>query len=210
MRGYECYIYHLDKNNKLVKNQNNSCWAGLKEKFYYFKPANVEPISSHNKNVEIDLKPGFERIIFINKYKDNSGKVTEKDQKRIVYLINKITPCSIVLINGKNYIKYALLKNHYSNLLLLNFIRTLWHYPNCTKKFNIDQYYIDINKRIPNKMDVLSFMLKCVKDNISEIVNYEGDHNFIYNDIKIKTKQQLLDYIGQSMEYFLKKRITSL
>ena len=28
MRGYNCYIYHL-QNKKLVKNSNDACWAGL-------------------------------------------------------------------------------------------------------------------------------------------------------------------------------------
>lgn len=33
MRGYECYVYHLE-NKKLVQNSNYACWNGLNTSKY--------------------------------------------------------------------------------------------------------------------------------------------------------------------------------
>src|SRR5690349_1875805 len=111
MRNYQCYIYHL-QNNKLIKNSNNSCWAGLNRKIF---------TDDYGKNIILDIKT--KDYIYIDQYIE--PEITDKVRKRIVYLINKITPCKFILIDNKIYIRYKLLKNHYSNLLLLNFIRIL-------------------------------------------------------------------------------------
>jgi hypothetical protein len=137
MRNYSCYIYHLNKNNNLVENSNNACWAGLNKSQY------------------------LNTYIYIDKYIES--EITDKQRKRIVYLINKITFCKFTTIKGKIYIQYKLLKNHYSNLLLLNFIRILW-YKNET--FNNEQFFIDICKPKPRNLDYLEFMITCVKNNV--------------------------------------------
>ena len=117
MRGYKCYIYHLQKNNKLIENSNNACWAGLNNSQY------------------------LEKDIYIDKYIE--PEITDKQRRRIVYLLNKITLCKFTTIENVKYIQFKLLKYHYSNLLLLNFIRILW-YKN--KSFNNEQFFIDICK----------------------------------------------------------------
>ena len=125
MRGYECYIYHLQKNNKLIKNSNNACWAGVKYDKYLGKD------------------------IYIDKYIE--PEITDKQRKRIIYLLNKITPCKFKTIKNVKYIQFKLLKYHYSNLLLLNFIRILW-YKN--KAFNNEQFFIDICKPKTKGLDI--------------------------------------------------------
>jgi len=100
MRDYCCYIYHLE-DKRLIENLNIACWAGLNKNKYY------------------------NTYVYIDNYIES--EITDNQRKRIVYLINKITPCKFKTINGKVYISYKLLNNHYSNLLLLNFIRILWY-----------------------------------------------------------------------------------
>ena len=191
MRGYECYIYHL-QNKKLVKNSNHACWAGLNRAIF-----------SDDKGDYIILDAKTKDYIYIDKYIE--PEITDKQRKKIIYLINKITPCKFVTIDNKVYIKYKLLKNHYSNLLLLNFIRILW-YKNGS--FNNEQFFIDICKPKTRGLDYLEFMMTCIKNNVesNDSWNY-GDHSFVYKNIIPKTKEMLLKYTGKSMQTFLQCKI---
>lgn len=179
MRSYDCHIYHLN-DSKLIKNSNNACWAGLKYTKYY--------------NTDI----------YIDKYIE--PEITDKQRKRIVYLLNKITLCKFTTIKNVKYIQFKLLNNHYSNLLLLNFIRILW-YKN--KSFNNEQFFVDICKRKPKNLDYLKFMMTCIKNNVNKTNSSwdHGDHSFVYLNIIPKTKEILFKYTGNSMETFLKCKI---
>ena len=178
MRCYKCYIYHL-QNKKLVKNSNDACWAGVKYDKYLGKD------------------------IYIDEYIE--PEITDKQRKRIIYLINKITPCKFVTIDNKIYIKYKLLKNHYSNLLLLNFIRILW-YKN--EAFNNEQFFIDICKPKTKGLDYLEFMMTCIKNNVNDSSTFgHGNHSFVYKNIIPKTKEMLLKYTGNIMRTFLQCKI---
>ena len=177
MRYYDCFIYHL-QNKKLIQNNNNACWAGLKYSKYF------------NTN------------IYIDKYIE--PEITDKQRKRIVYLLNKITSCKFVTIEKVKYIECKLLKNHYSNLLLLNFIRILW-YKNGS--FNNEQFFIDICKRKPRKLDYLEFMMICIKNNVSSDPYNHGNHSFVYPNIIPKTKEMLYKYTGNTMFKFLQCKI---
>ena len=77
MRGYECYKYHLI-NKELVANPNTACWAGLDNSKYLGKD------------------------IYIDEYIE--PEITDKQRKRIVYLLNKITPCKFTTIKNVKYI----------------------------------------------------------------------------------------------------------
>jgi hypothetical protein len=181
MRNYNCYIYHL-KNNKLIENSNTACWAGLNKSQYLGKD------------------------IYIDKYIES--EITDKQRKRIVYLINKITLCKFTIIKDKTYIQTKLLKNHYSNLLLLNFIRILW-YKNGA--FNNEQFFIDICKPKSRNLDYLEFIMICIKNNV--IYNnswHYGNHSFVYDNIIPKTKEMLLKYTGDSMRTFLQCKINDI
>ena len=191
MRCYKCYIYHL-QNKKLVKNSNDACWAGLNRARF-----------SDDKGDYIILDAKTKDYIYIDKYIE--PEITDKQRKRIVYLINKIVPCKFVTIDNKTYIKYKLLNNHYSNLLLLNFIRILW-YTNLS--FNNEQFFIDISKPKPRNLDYLEFMMICIKNNVDSKGSWNyGDHNFVYKNIIPKTKEILLEYTGSSMQNFLQCKI---
>lgn len=196
MRGYECYIYHLE-NNKLVKNDIHACWNGLNRSKYRKYDKNQK------QSVNIILDDKTKDYIYIDKYIEK--EITNKQRKRIVFLINKITPCEFIMINDKIYIQYKLLSNHYSNLLLLNFIRILW-YKNGS--FNNKQFFIDICKRKTKGLDYLEFMMTCVKNNVETASSwYYGDHSFVYLNIIPKTKEMLYKYTGNIMSTFLQCKI---
>ena len=180
MRGYECYKYHLI-NKELVENSNTACWAGLDKSEYLGKD------------------------IYIDEYIE--PEITDKQRRRIVYLLNKITLCKFTTIENVKYIQFKLLNNHYSNLLLLNFIRILW-YKN--QSFNNDQFFIDICKPKTKGLDYLEFMMTCIKNNVNNAPKgswYYGDHSFVYLGIIPKTKEMLLKYTGNSMQTFLQCKI---
>ena len=180
MRDYRCYIYHLI-NKELVENSNTACWAGLNKVEYLGKD------------------------IYIDKY--IQPEITDKQRKRVVYLLNKITLCKFTTIENVKYIQFKLLNNHYSNLLLLNFIRILW-YKN--QSFNNDQFFIDICKPKTKGLDYLEFMMTCIKNNVNNTPKeswYYGDHSFVYLGIIPKTKEMLLKYTGHSMQTFLQCKI---
>lgn len=104
MRGCQCY-YSAKGKNRWEQNPNTACWAGIQ---YY------------NNSV----------VLRIERWKDKS---TEKYAKLLTSIINQITPCKIY----RGFIYYTLIGNgtpvwsakHYydRNLILLNFIRYLWH-----------------------------------------------------------------------------------
>lgn len=181
MRDYDCHVYHL-KNKTLVQNSNNACWAGLKNPKY------------------------FDTNVYIDKFIE--PEITDKQRKRIVYLINKITSCKFVTIKKVKYIEYKLLSNHYSNLLLLNFIRILWY---SNGSFDNKQFFIDICKPKPKKLDYLEFMMTCIKNNVNKGNGwYYGDHSFVYLNIIPKTKEMLYKYTGNSMYNFLQCKIEDI
>lgn len=191
MRCYKCYIYHL-QNKKLVQNSNDACWAGLNRARF-----------SDDKGDYIILDVKTKDTIFIDQY--IQPEITDDQRKRIVYLINKITPCKFEKIDNKIYIKYKLLKNHYSNLLLLNFIRILW-YTNLS--FNNEQFFIDICKPKTRNLDYLEFMMTCIKNNVDYSNTFaHGDHSFVYSNIIPKTKEMLLKSTLNSMNRFLTCKI---
>jgi len=194
MRGYNCYIYHLE-NNKLVQNNNTACWAGLNSRS--FRNIDCKLIKLDNKTKD---------YIYIDQYIE--PEITTIQRKRIIYLINKITPCKFIMINNKIYISYKLLKNHYSNLLLLNFIRILW-YKNGS--FDNEQFFIDICKPKTRNLDYLEFMMNCIKDNVDNASSWSyGNHSFVYQNIIPKTKEMLLKYTGTSMQTFLQRKIEDI
>jgi len=194
MRGFNCYYYAMDNNNKLIKNSNSSCWAGIHKTYYKYN-------SKAEKNEEVSLLPELKDYIFIDQFRVPCKTVSEKDVKRIVHLINKITNCELVKIKKKQYIKYKMLKHYSSDLLLLNIIRMLWYEP---KLFNITEYYKSIHDRF--KGDPLIFLIERIKKQVDESQKdgyHYGDHSCIYKNIVPKTKEQLLEYKGSTMSAFI-------
>jgi hypothetical protein len=198
MRGFQCYYYRMRDNNKLIAEGNRSCWAGINNECYFYDKIQKE-------RIVFKLLPENKDDIFIDQFKVTCGTVSEKDIKRVVHLINKITPCKLVKIKKKQYIKYRKVGYYYSDLLLLNIIRMLWYQP---KRFNMEEYYKSIHDRF--KGDPLIFLMERIKNQVDEsaTAGYSyGDHSCIYKNIVPKTKQQLLDYKKGSMENFIKQYI---
>lgn len=86
----------------------------------------------------------------------------------------------------------------------------MWYTNKC---FNNEQFFIDICKRKPIKLDYLEFMMTCIKNNVSDTSNaswYYGDHSFVYKDIIPKTKEMLYKYTARSMQTFLQCKIEDI
>lgn len=110
MRIYTCFHYYMDKDGNLKQNGNNACWAGIMS--YYGKYSTEE-----YKAI---------RDIYIDQYTEEE---TKDYIELMVKVVNRITPCDIVEIKGRNYIHFRLLETYDQSLVLLNFIRNLWHEP---------------------------------------------------------------------------------
>ncbi|HEX8586116.1 MAG TPA: hypothetical protein VF680_17120 [Allosphingosinicella sp.] len=201
MRSYDCYYYHKAEDGNLFENFNHSCWNGINIQ----RPFNLISVRVDNKSQVVKLNDKFKNVIFIDNYIDKD--VSNETRKKIVKLINKITPCSFTTIKSKTYIKYTLLKNHYSDLVILNLIRTMW-YDGHTSVFNVKQFHIDLQDRKSSKKDVLEFIMERIAKNVINTNNtyHYGDHSFVYPNIIPKTKDRLCNYTGNSMESFLKMK----
>ena len=199
MRGFDCHYYHMKDDNTLYKNTNNACWAGLNRD----RPLEINIYDPEKGYTKLVLKKEEKNSIYIDKYIDN--EVSNEVRKRIVYLINKITPCSFEKIGNITYIKYTMLPKFYSDLLLLNLIRTLWY--RHSPVFNLKQFHIDLLKRKPQGKDYLEFIMETISKNvITENAKYSyGDHSFVYPNIVPKTKDKLISYKGNSMQGFLQQ-----
>lgn len=211
-RLFGCFYYTKVNNNKIF-NGNTACWAGL---------------NNHIKSKDNSLP------IYIKIYKPIelfSEEEFLKHMKRIVYLINLMTPCSLVKEDNKNEpvganypksnysIKYQLFSsNYYSEIVLLNIIRMLWFIP---YNFNILQYYEDIHTKRKKGEDPLTFLLNVISKNVIDvntntekreqdketgIASYKygyGDHSLIYKNIKPKPFKHLKESKQNYMQGFL-------
>lgn len=189
MRGYECHYFFMSNNGELYKASNHACWGGMKGKAYL---PDIVPLQYAPEN---DYSTEY---IYVDQYIQN--EVSDKDRKRLVYLINFITPCKFVTIKKKKYIKIKLVDGYDKNLVILNFIRGLWYLPT---NFDMEQFYKDIHKRRSKGKDALEFLLECLRDNVKLDGTYYGDHSSIYKYIKPKTIEKLFNFKGHSVKDFL-------
>lgn len=120
---------------------------------------------------------------------------TKKYRKLLVSLINKITPCKIK--GAKIY--YTPIEGYDNNLILLSFIRNLWHEPKAgyTKKFFEALKKSDLK----DPLERLTFANKeaCEED------NYPAGHCNCHKKSKLKIKSTK-DLIGKklvSTQHFL-------
>lgn len=104
--NYRCYFYFYRNNEFTYNSANQSCWKL------------IDGLAA--------------KEIYIDQYKT---KETLKYVPLIVSYINKFTPCEVVTIGEKEYIKFTLLKSYRKSLALLNFIRYLWCSPR-TNQYN--------------------------------------------------------------------------
>ena len=202
MRGFDCHWYYMNEEKELVKSDATACWSGLNRG----RPLKLLRYDK-NKPIEIIIHKDYKDVIFIDNFIDVD--ISDAVRKRIVYLINKITPCSFVNIKNKTLIKYTLLSNHYSDLFLLNLIRTMWYIP---RNFNLTQFHVDIQERKSNNKDYLEFIMENISKNVIERNSNNqygyGDHSFVYENIIPKTKNALISNKINSMQTFLMSKKT--
>jgi hypothetical protein len=117
MRGYACHFYHLTKKNTLVKNNNTACWAGINR---------VPPISDVKIHAGEELDEANKEYIFVDQFVQPE---TEAYIPLLIRVLNKITPCEMVTIDDKQYIKIKLIGKYDNSLIVLNFLRNLWSCP---------------------------------------------------------------------------------
>jgi len=171
MRGYRCYFYKM-LNGVIQPNPNDACWAGMR---YWSN-----------------------ETIYISRFTESR---TKKYIPILVDLINKITPCELVIVNDVEYIKIKLLSTYDQSLILLNFIRYLWNEP---AYFDIDLFFEFIEKdetmEEPLEKLMLANILACSRMN-----GYTGDHSNTVMPAKgaIKNTKQLLEFKGKETQEFL-------
>lgn len=217
MRGYNCYFKVKLKNiDFLFSSTNISCWAGLNN-LYISKKHQIPEIQEKLNKINLVI-PGIfngyntEWLAFnINELKEHleNGSIYIEDYETItsnyipllIEYINKITPCEIVKIQDKSFIKYKLIENYDNNLILLNFIRNLWHSP--IKDYSTLFFE---NLKMSNKEDALEALtesnkLACKKLEIRNSPGHSNVHD--YDLLKIKKTEELFKYKGNTTKGFL-------
>jgi hypothetical protein len=189
-RYYNCYYFAYGENNKFLPNSNVSCWAGLTQSAIKRNWHNGY-ITKGWKTTFIDQSPMKDDNIYITRYKNLDVPLAHT--KRILKIINKITPCKIVTVKKKPYIKYTLINNrsYYHNLLLLNIIRMCWYKPSA---FNYQGYYKDI-MTYKESTDPLYFLMEKIRDNVKPLRSGYGylNHSPIMLGIVPKITSRLLE-----------------
>lgn len=164
MRSFDC-LYYIKHYKKLHQIPNKACWAGLK---HFDK--NINPKLLYDRGVNdasINLK--LKKSIYIDSYID---PLTEMYIEPLLNIINQITLCKLEEIDKKVYIKYDLLEKYDQNLILLNFIRNLWHTP-AGKIFTpyTTKFFENIVSNPLNYKDPISLLTWANKDAVEEVTN---------------------------------------
>lgn len=175
MRGFDCYWFtYVGK--ALEQSSSTMCWSGI-------------------RRVLEDEKDKVKEI-YITKYNEVE---TEKYQKRLIFIINKITPCSKVIIDKVEYIKFKLIKGYNNNLILLSFIRNLWNNPMAhDKKCNYtEEFFKALKESKKLYSDPLERLTYANKEACPESALYVGHSNVCNKkDLVIRKAKELLDFIA--------------
>lgn len=172
MRSYGC-TYYAKINGEFILNTNQACWAGI-DKIMYWKINNYK------------LLP---KVIYIADFQDY---IKEDYINKMIYIINKITPCRIINYKNKKYIAYRFIKDatwYNNNLVVLNWIRGLWHHQRGLK--DVEEFYQDIMKYDDNE-DPLYFLMSCNKKHYDG-KSYGLDHSNFCKNIVPKNKSILFE-----------------
>jgi hypothetical protein len=146
---------------------------------------------------------------------------TAKYQDLLIGLINEITPCSFETVNGVKYIKYRLmdagaaegifLGQYNKNLILLNFIRNLWHEPPSgggLKAGYLARFFTALAKSDEKYKDPLQRLTWANKEACEfnkTPYKYSPGHSNVHEShtLKIKTTAQLMAFKCNSTGEFL-------
>lgn len=180
MRSFGCYL-HQYIDGVFKRNSNTACWAGTK---YLCGKENDE--------------------IYISAFREPE---TEQHIELLVDLINQITPCSLTTVNNDEYIKFKLLPTFDQSLILLNFVRNLWHSPNVMYTSTPTSYSKEFFEALlasesedPLARLTLANKIACKKTAMKS-VGHSNCH--IGDTLREKTKEELLAYKGTSTQLFL-------
>lgn len=192
MRDFGCSIQTKPKKKKndLQKHPTTVCFAGVRD------------IIAKKKN----------NFIYID---DFDCKETRKYQPLLLGLIHKVTFCKIKEVSNRQYIKYRLITDfslpapehvyYLKNLILLNFIRNLWHEP---FKNYATQFFTKLEelKDIADPIQRLTTANKFACEKYSTIYHnglsgqiYGQGHSNVYaaKHLKIKTLKEFKKFKSQ-------------
>lgn len=164
MRSFDC-LYYIKHYKKLHQITNKACWAGVKHFDKNIKPTSLWGRVVNDESINLKLK----KSIYIDSYID---PLTEMYIEPLLNIINQITLCKLEEIDKKVYIKYNLLEKYDQNLILLNFIRNLWHTP-VGKSFTpyTTKFFENIVNNPLNYTDPISLLTWANKDAVEEVTN---------------------------------------
>lgn len=226
-------ISFYEKNGVWYKDQRTACFSGLNSIYLYSKSpldfikSNLDGLKS-NRTTRDGLFMNYIRPfeVFDEVYiliDHTKGLVAEDSLNKVIELVNKITPCKIIkktvsveeISHDNAYfkpyldkelllLKFDLLKTYDQNLILLNFIRNYWYSP----KDDYSKNFFELlnNKEFCKFRDPLKILTNANKEacRLNSVMNSYGHSNTQPHDrLKVKTKQQLLDYAGFSTASFL-------
>lgn len=172
MRSYQCHIHYYQK-GKFKKESNTACFAGVNGL----------------------LTKADDKYIYIDKFKE---KGTQCHITRLIELINQITPCELIEIEKKQYIKVKLLQTYDQSLIVLNFIRNLWYAQPFYRKHMFFKNLYDSEHTDPLEILTAANKSACKRIIFGDHSNARAQH-----DLKVKTKDQLLAWKGMSTHHFL-------
>jgi len=195
MRGYQCHFYHLNVQNKLEKNNNDACWAGI----------NGPLGKGWGFNIKMDKEN--EKFIFVDRFVE---KETQAYIPLLIRILNKVTPTELVEIDGKQYIKTKLLGTYDQSLIILNFLRNLW---SCPTVFNGTQArfkdyiptFFETLKTARKYKDPLKRLLWANKIACEKAGCVSMGHSNIHSHdkLQIRPMEELIAYNGHSTMEFL-------
>lgn len=197
MRGFQCEYFVKDEKGDLTKEYKNTL------------NGNITTIHSACWASTRNLPAGT--FIYIENFQTEK---TKSEIDRLVNVINEITPCKVVVIKKKEYIEFKLLETYDQSLILLNFIRNLWHTPggnvyNSAKRKTELQFpdytetFFSTFKKSRYK-DPLKRLTKANVEACPEKAQSVGHSNVHAKErLKIKSTKDLLSFTGASTLIFL-------
>lgn len=194
LRGYECYV-SMYFGKVLKQSESTACWSMMSYLGYWTGKWDV-----YNKPLGDREKAFIGKKIYIEQYKCSE---TEHYVPLLTATINEITPCQVVKIKKTDYIEYESLATYNQNLILLNFIRNLWHEPVRNKGYSVKFFEALKTATQADPLERLTWANKeaCIT------TTYSPGHSNVHTkaSLKIKTSEQLRNYAGQSTADFLTK-----
>ena len=182
MMTYECHVY-IYTGGALIKANHCACWAMLHDgsrAVCFTSPHGPVPVQE----------------VYIDNFQHPD---TEAHQERLLSLINQITPCGKVEVCGKSLIRYRLLERYSQNLVLLNFVRNLWHDP---LKGYVKKFFAHLEDCPPgDPLEQLTWANREACGN----VNYSPGHSNAHpkKALKVKKAGQLLEWDGSATGFLI-------